>query len=69
MSWEELFAEIDRDDPQTRARARGQDPAQLPPGMIILDASAVVDLLVEPAAQTRELRARIRRASRVYAPT
>jgi predicted nucleic acid-binding protein len=37
--------------------------------MIILDASAVVDLLVEPAPQTRELRARIRTASLVYAPT
>jgi predicted nucleic acid-binding protein len=36
--------------------------------MIILDASAVVDLLVEPAPQTRELRARIRTASLVYAP-
>ena len=36
--------------------------------MIILDASAVVDLLVEPAAQTAELRARVRAASLVYAP-
>ena len=36
--------------------------------MIILDASAVVDLLVEPAAQTGALRARLRTASLVYAP-
>jgi len=36
--------------------------------MIVLDASAVVDLLVEPAAQTGELRARLRAASLVHAP-
>jgi predicted nucleic acid-binding protein len=36
--------------------------------MIILDASAVVDLLVEPAAQTGALRARLRTASLVHAP-
>jgi predicted nucleic acid-binding protein len=36
--------------------------------MIILDASAVVDLLIKPAAETRELRARIRVAGIVYAP-
>jgi predicted nucleic acid-binding protein len=36
--------------------------------MIVLDASAVVDLLVEPAAQTGELRARLRTASLVHAP-
>jgi predicted nucleic acid-binding protein len=36
--------------------------------MIVLDASAVVDLLVKPAAETSELRARIRRAGIVYAP-
>ena len=36
--------------------------------MIVLDASAVVDLLVKPAAETDELRARIRAASIVYAP-
>jgi predicted nucleic acid-binding protein len=36
--------------------------------MIILDASAVVDLLVEPAMLTGALRARVREASIVYAP-
>ena len=36
--------------------------------MIILDASAVVDLLVEPAMLTGVLRARVREASIVYAP-
>jgi predicted nucleic acid-binding protein len=36
--------------------------------MIVLDASAVVDLLIKPAAETNELRARIRVASIVYAP-
>jgi predicted nucleic acid-binding protein len=36
--------------------------------MIVLDASAVVDLLIEPEAETRELRARIRSAGIVYAP-
>ena len=36
--------------------------------MIILDASAVVDLLVEPAMLTSVLRARVREASIVYAP-
>ena len=36
--------------------------------MIILDASAVVDLLVEPATETGPLRARIKNASHVYAP-
>jgi predicted nucleic acid-binding protein len=36
--------------------------------MIILDASAVVDLLVEPATQNAELRARVRTASVVHAP-
>jgi predicted nucleic acid-binding protein len=36
--------------------------------MIILDASAVVDLLVEPAAATGQLRASIRTASLVHAP-
>jgi predicted nucleic acid-binding protein len=36
--------------------------------MIILDASAVVDLLIRPAAETRRLRARILAASMVYAP-
>jgi predicted nucleic acid-binding protein len=36
--------------------------------MIVLDASVVVDLLIKPAVQTSELRARIRRAGMVYAP-
>jgi predicted nucleic acid-binding protein len=36
--------------------------------MIVLDASAAVDLLVEPAAHTGALRARLREASIVYAP-
>ena len=36
--------------------------------MIVLDASAVVDLLIKPAAETDELRARIRAASTVYGP-
>jgi predicted nucleic acid-binding protein len=36
--------------------------------MIVLDASAVVDLLIKPAAETNELRARIRAASVAYAP-
>jgi predicted nucleic acid-binding protein len=36
--------------------------------MIVLDASAVVDLLIKPAADTSELRARIREASIVHAP-
>ena len=36
--------------------------------MIVLDASVVVDLLIKPADQTGELRARIRRAGMVYAP-
>jgi predicted nucleic acid-binding protein len=36
--------------------------------MIILDASAVVDLLVEPAMLTSDLRVRVREASIVYAP-
>ena len=36
--------------------------------MIVLDASAAVDLLVEPATQTGALRARLREASIVYAP-
>ena len=36
--------------------------------MIVLDASAVVDLLVEPAARTGALRARVRAESIVYAP-
>ena len=36
--------------------------------MIVLDASVAVDLLIKPAAETRELRARIRAAGIVYAP-
>jgi len=36
--------------------------------MIVLDASAVVDLLIRPAAETRRLRSRIEAASMVYAP-
>ena len=36
--------------------------------MIVLDASAVVDLLIKPAAETEALRARIRASSIVYAP-
>ena len=36
--------------------------------MIVLDASVVVDLLIKPAADTSELRARIRAAGTVYAP-
>jgi predicted nucleic acid-binding protein len=36
--------------------------------MIVLDASAVVDLLIKPAAETVALRARVRAASIVYAP-
>jgi hypothetical protein len=36
--------------------------------MIILDASAVVDLLTKPAVDTEALRDRIRVASTVYAP-
>jgi predicted nucleic acid-binding protein len=36
--------------------------------MIVLDASAVVDLLVKPAAETNELRARVRAAAVVYGP-
>jgi predicted nucleic acid-binding protein len=36
--------------------------------MIVLDASAVVDLLIKPTAETSGLRARIRAASTVYAP-
>jgi hypothetical protein len=36
--------------------------------MIILDASAVVDLLIKPAADTEVLRARIRASSTVDAP-
>ena len=36
--------------------------------MIVLDASAVVDLLLKPAAETNELRARIRAAAVVYGP-
>jgi predicted nucleic acid-binding protein len=36
--------------------------------MIVLDGSAVVDLLIKPAAETNELRARIRAASTVYGP-
>lgn len=36
--------------------------------MIVLDASAVVDLLIKPAADTAELRVRIREASIVHAP-
>ena len=36
--------------------------------MIVLDASAVVDLLTKPAAETGALRSRIRAASIVYAP-
>jgi predicted nucleic acid-binding protein len=36
--------------------------------MIILDASAVVDLLTKPPADTRELRGQIRAASIVHAP-
>ena len=36
--------------------------------MIVLDASAVVDLLIRPSAVTRRLRARIEAASMVYAP-
>jgi predicted nucleic acid-binding protein len=36
--------------------------------MIVLDASAVVDLLIRPAAETGQLRARIRVAEVVYAP-
>jgi predicted nucleic acid-binding protein len=36
--------------------------------VIVLDASAVVDLLIKPAMETGALRARIRRAGIVYAP-
>ena len=36
--------------------------------MIVLDASVVVDLLIKPAAETSELRARIRVAGIVSAP-
>jgi predicted nucleic acid-binding protein len=36
--------------------------------MIVLDASAVVDLLIKPAAETNELRARVRAAAVVYGP-
>jgi predicted nucleic acid-binding protein len=36
--------------------------------MIVLDASAVVDLLIKPATETRALRARLRAASVVCAP-
>jgi predicted nucleic acid-binding protein len=36
--------------------------------MMVLDASAVVDLLIKPATETKALRARIRTASVVYAP-
>jgi predicted nucleic acid-binding protein len=36
--------------------------------MIVLDASAVVDLLIKPATETTALRAGIRAASVVYAP-
>ena len=36
--------------------------------MIVLDASAVVDLLIKPATETTALRASIRAASVVYAP-
>jgi len=84
LSWEELFEEIDRDGPaiegeadtaelirqgrEERERARSQDHARLPARMIILDASAVVDLLIKPAADTEVLRARIRASSTVYAP-
>jgi hypothetical protein len=41
MSWDELFDEIDE-----------QDPA---PAVIVLDASAVVELVVEPESMTGRL--------------
>lgn len=36
--------------------------------MIVLDASAVVPLLLDPAATTEELQARLRRESSIHAP-